>query len=163
MVQQIASFYRQSLTEDPTGQVTLAEEFDLQETYLKLEKVRFPKRLQTRFDLPDALANHPVPGMILQPLVENSVKYAVAHSTQPTTISVIAREEFGRLVISVFDDGPGLGGKDCGGTGIGLANVERRLKTAYGRDAHVVTGPAPGGGYATHIRIPLHTGPETGE
>ena len=155
MVQQIASFYRQSLTDDPTGQVPLAEEFALQDTYLKLEKVRFPRRLQFTFELPEHLADQPVPGMILQPLVENSVKYAVAQATTPVTISVVAREEYGRLVISVSDNGPGDPAEGSGGTGIGLANVRRRLETAYGREAHVLSGPAPGGGYATHIRIPL--------
>lgn len=155
MVQSIASFYRQSLNAEPTSDVTLAEEFELQRHYLEIEAVRFPKRLKIDFDLPDDLADAMIPGMILQPLVENSVKYAVAESVEPVTISISAREEFGRLVVSVADDGPGTSFSDRrGGHGIGLRNVRQRLSARFGNEASIASGPQARG-YATHIRIPL--------
>ena len=123
MIQSIAGFYRHSLAEDPTGDVPLADEFELQRQYLAIEAVRFPDRLEAVFDLPGELAEARVPGMILQPLVENSVKYAVAPHKQPVTIRVAAREDYGRLAITVEDDGPGKPGGDGGGFGIGVANV----------------------------------------
>jgi len=102
-----------------------------------------------------------VPGMILQPLVENSVKYAVAASTDPTTIEIKAREDLDRLVITVSDDGPGANGDENGngngsehGHGIGLINVRQRLAARFGDDTQVTSGPTENG-YATHIRIPL--------
>ena len=157
MVESIANFYRQSLTSEPTVDVALDEEFELQRHYLDIEAFRFPERLRVAIDLPEKLADALVPGMILQPLVENSVKYAVAESTRPITITIAAREEFGRLVITVEDNGPeGANGKE-GGHGIGLTNVRQRIEARFGKDATVTSGPIEGG-YATHIRIPLMRG-----
>ncbi len=158
MVQSIASFYRQSLTSEPTVDVTLDEEFDLQRHYLEIEAVRFPERLQVKIELPPHLADARIPGMILQPLVENSVKYGVSESTRPITITISAREEFSRLVVSVEDDGPGGVISDVDhGHGIGLTNVRQRLEARFGAEANLVSGPVQGG-YATHIRVPLVRG-----
>ncbi|HEX5644746.1 MAG TPA: histidine kinase, partial [Erythrobacter sp.] len=98
MIQTMSRFYRHSLADDPTGDVLLADEFDLQKLYLDIETVRFPERLRCVFDLPAELSDARVPGMILQPLVENSVKYAVSPVSRPVTITIAAREEFDRLV-----------------------------------------------------------------
>ena len=156
MVQTMANFYRQSLTDDPTADLPLTEEFALQRHYLDIESVRFPDRLVVALDLPPQLGEARVPGMILQPLVENSVKYGVANSTRPVRIAISAREEYGRLVLTVEDDGPGPGTLDEAGHGygIGLENVRQRLEARYGDKAHMVSGPT-GDGYATHVRIPL--------
>ena len=156
MIQTIASFYRHSLADDASADVGLGDEFALQQHYLDIEAVRFPDRLRPVFDLPDSLAGARVPGMILQPLVENSVKYGVAPVARPVTIRVSAREEFDRLVIEVHDDGPGLPQGANHGFGIGLANVRDRLEARFGRDAALVSGPVEGG-YRTEIRIPLVT------
>ncbi|MEO1048738.1 MAG: histidine kinase, partial [Pseudomonadota bacterium] len=120
MIQSISRFYRHSLADEPTSDVALADEFDLQRQYLEIEAVRFPDRLRPVFDLPGELADARVPGMILQPLVENSVKYAVSPVTRTVTITVAAREEFDRLVVSVSDDGPGVPAGIKHGFGIGL-------------------------------------------
>jgi LytS/YehU family sensor histidine kinase len=116
--------------------------------------VRFPDRLKTVFRVPDDLSQAPVPGMILQPLVENSIKYAVAATTRAVTITIAARSEGGRLVLTVSDDGPGKTGHEAG-TGIGLANVRSRLAARYGTSAHVDSGPRPEGGYVTMLTLPL--------
>lgn len=93
--------------------------------------------------------------MILQPLVENSVRYGVAPVTRAVTVSLTAREEYGRLVIEVSDDGPGGSGSG-GGFGIGLANVRDRLAASYGEDASLVSGPSGDGGWRSVIRMPLN-------
>ena len=157
MIQTISTFYRRSLAGDPTADVPLAEEIRLQRLYLEIETVRFPERLRTRFEIPEALETACVPGMILQPLVENSVKYAVAGLSRPVTVTLAAREEHGRLVLTVSDDGPGasaLSPGTAGGCGIGLQNVRDRLAARFGAEASVVSG-ATGAGYATIIRLPL--------
>ena len=154
MIQTISRFYRHSLADEPTSDVPLKDEFDLQKLYLDIEAVRFPERLTCDFDLPDDLADARVPGMILQPLVENSVKYAVSAVNRNVTISVRAREEFDRLVIVVSDNGPGVPAGSSGGFGIGLANVRDRLEARFGSDIGFASGPVPGG-YKTEIRIPL--------
>lgn len=157
MIQSLSRFYRRSLAEDISSDVDLADEFQLQRQYLEIEKVRFPERLKTRYDLPDGLQRCQVPGMILQPLVENSVKYGVSASAAPVTVCLEAREEYGRLVITVADNAApkkkGAGKSD--GFGIGLANVRDRLAARFGADATVTSGPVEGGGYETQLRIPL--------
>ena len=160
MIQTISTFYRRSLADDPTADVPLSAEFELQKLYLDIEAVRFPERLRAVYDLPDDLMSARVPGMILQPLVENSVKHAVAPSSGKVTITIAARIEYGRLVLTVSDDGQSAGAKaDCvarDGHGIGLTNVRQRLEARFGRDASIVSGNI-GQGFATHIRIPLVT------
>lgn len=159
MIQSLSRFYRHSLAEDTSADVELADEFDLQRQYLEIEKVRFPERLKTRYDLPAALAGCRVPGMILQPLVENSVKYGVSASAAPVTVCLEAREEYGRLVIAVADNAPvkakARARKNGNGFGIGLANVRDRLAARFGAQASVTSGPLDGGGYETQVRIPL--------
>lgn len=154
MIQTMSRFYRHSLADDPTGDVPLDDEFDLQQLYLEIEAVRFPERLKSVFDLPADIADARVPGMILQPLVENSVKYAVSRVNRPVTITVEAREEFDRLVITVSDNGPGVPEDAQHGFGIGLANVRDRLEARFGPDIVLESGPVAGG-YRTEIRIPL--------
>lgn len=154
MIQTISRFYRHSLANEPTADVALRDEFDLQRLYLDIEAVRFPKRLVCVFDLPHDLEDARVPGMILQPLVENSVKYAISAVARPVTITLAAREEFDRLVITVSDDGPGVPQGAHHGFGIGLANVRDRLEARFGADIGFTSAPVPGG-YRTEIRIPL--------
>jgi signal transduction histidine kinase len=154
MIQTISRFYRHSLANEPTADVALRDEFDLQKLYLDIEAVRFPTRLVCVFDLPDDLEEARVPGMILQPLVENSVKYAISPVSRPVTITLAAREEFDRLVITVSDDGPGVPQGAHHGFGIGLANVRDRLEARFGPDIGFSSAPVPGG-YRSEIRIPL--------
>ncbi|PKP63973.1 MAG: sensor histidine kinase [Alphaproteobacteria bacterium HGW-Alphaproteobacteria-9] len=154
MIQTISRFYRHSLATEPTADVALKDEFDLQKLYLDIEAVRFPTRLVTVFDLPADLEEARVPGMILQPLVENSVKYAVSPVSRRVTITLAARAELDQLVITVSDDGPGVPQGGSHGLGIGLANVRDRLEARFGPDIGFTSGPVSGG-YRTEIRIPL--------
>jgi hypothetical protein len=161
MIQTLSTFYRRSLAEDPTADVPLREEFALQKMYLDIEAVRFPQRLRAEYHLPPALAEARVPGMILQPLVENSVKHAIAPSSSTVTITLSAKAEYGRLVITVADDGDAASRKEepKDGFGIGLTNVRERLEARFGSEASIVSGKVPGG-YVTHLRLPLIGPPE---
>ena len=164
MIQQLSTFYRRSLADDPTADVPLREEFALQQLYLDIEAVRFPRRLRAKYELPAELEDVRVPGLILQPLVENSVRHAVAPSSGAITLTLAAREEYGRLVLTVSDDGNGGGGNADAraGHGIGLANVRERLAARFGEEATIVSGPVPGG-YSTQLRLPIMHGPEDEE
>jgi signal transduction histidine kinase len=157
MIQTLSTFYRRSLADDPTADLSLAEEVEMQRHYLGIEAVRFPERLRSEFDIPAELAELLVPGMLLQPIVENSVKYAVAARSQPVTITIAAREEFARLVITVSDDGPGAASEPSFGYGIGLANVRDRLAARFGEAASLASGPSAEGGWRTVIRLPMVT------
>ncbi len=155
MIQTLSAFYRRSLAEDPTGESMLDQEVALQRAYLEIETVRFPDRLITKIDVPATLESAVVPGMILQPLVENAVKYAVAPTRRPVTVTIAAHEDFGRLVIEVSDDGPVAPHSGKAGFGIGLANVRDRLEARYGNEASLAAGPVPGGGWRAVLRLPL--------
>lgn len=162
MIQTLSTFYRRTLSGDPTGDIKLSEEIDLQKLYFAIEAIRFPNRLCTKMDIDPAAVDAMVPGMILQPLVENSVKYAVAATHNPVTVAISARREGGQLVVSVSDDGPGVKpGAHSGGAagcGIGLANVRDRLRARYGAAGTMTFGPRPEGGFQTVLRMPLEQG-----
>ncbi|WP_459789013.1 sensor histidine kinase [Alteriqipengyuania sp. 357] len=155
MIQAVSNFYRHSLAEEPTEDVALTDEIALQRDYLAIEEVRFPERLLVRIDLPQELERARVPGMILQPLVENSVRYAVARSTTPVHVMIEAFALNDRLHLVVSDDGPGLGEAGTGGFGIGLSNVRDRLRARFGEQAKVFSGRAGDRGYRTELIMPL--------
>ena len=157
MILNLSTFFRTSLSGDPTEDVRLAEEFQLQRLYLDIEAVRFPKRMLFEIDLPDALRDACVPGLILQPLVENAVKYGVARSRKPVTIRVNAREDSGGLLVTVENDGAVVKDDADGphGTGVGLANVRDRLLARFGDTASCRWGPLPGGGFSVILSLPI--------
>ena len=154
MIQAVSNFYRHSLAEEPTEDVALEDEIALQRDYLAIEQVRFPERLLSAITLPQSLARARVPGMILQPLVENSVRYAVARSTTPVRVSIEAFAADSKLHLVVADNGPGLPEGTGGGFGIGLSNVRDRLRARFGDRATILTGRAEDGGYRTELIMP---------
>ena len=154
MIQNLSTFYRTSLSSDPLEEVTLAEEVELQKQYLGIEAVRFPERLRTRIEIVPSLLNEKVPALILQPLVENAIKYGVSRSTRPVTVSISAEASDGWMTITVDDDGEDSPAKDHG-NGIGLANVRDRLEARYGDSAKLTNGRRPDGGFRASITIPI--------
>jgi two-component sensor histidine kinase len=155
MILNLATFFRTSLTGDPTEDVQLAEEIQLQRLYLDIEAVRFPDRLKVEIDLPDGLSRACVPGLILQPLVENAVKYGVSRSKRPVLIHIRAQEEQGKLQLFVQDDGEAVDNETVHGTGVGLRNVRDRLAARYGEEGRSLWGRRPEGGFAVMLEMPL--------
>jgi len=158
MIQTLSTFYRHSLSGDPTTDIALLDEIEMQKLYLKIEAVRFPNRLLANIDIDEAVRDAKVPGMILQPLVENSVKYAVAATQRPVTIGIKARRDGRDLLVMVSDDGPGVPVSKADGCGIGMRNVRDRLRARYGDAAQITFGQQPDGGFATVLRMPLELG-----
>lgn len=155
MIMSLSNFYRTSLTGDPLEEVPLSEEVHLQKLYLDIEGVRFPDRLSTVIDIPDALMSCCVPGLILQPLVENAIKYGVSRTSKPVIITIAASQTEDMLHIRVSDDGDLAPGVDDGGNGIGLVNVRDRLTARYGEDGRIAYGPQENGGFAVHLTLPI--------
>ena len=154
MIMNLATFFRTSLTGDPTEDVTLAEEIRTQRLYLEIEQNRFPERLLVTIDVPPELEQALVPGFILQPIVENAIKYGVSRSIDPVTVAIRARAEEGNLLISVVDDGcPSF--EAAAGTGVGLKNVTDRLATHFDGAASIAYGPRPDGGFRVDLKLPL--------
>ncbi|MEJ2410757.1 MAG: histidine kinase [Novosphingobium sp.] len=158
MIQTLSTFYRRTLSGDPTNDLRLVDEIELQKLYFAIEAVRFPNRLLTRIDIDPEAVDAMVPGMILQPIVENSVKYAVAATMQPVTVTIKAAREGGQLVIAVSDDGPGTGRSKAEGCGIGLNNVRDRLRARFGQAGRLTVGKRAEGGFEAVLRMPLERG-----
>ncbi|MEO0441679.1 MAG: histidine kinase [Pseudomonadota bacterium] len=157
MILNLSKFYRTSLSGDPLEDVALSEEVHLQNLYLDIEAVRFPKRLKTETDIPDELMDVLVPGLILQPLVENAIKHGVAHSKRPVTISISARTAGDFLKLTVADDGDAQpqSKSSAHNNGIGLANVRDRLETRFGSQAKLRTSYPETGGFIAELTMPL--------
>ncbi len=157
MILNLSKFYRTSLSGDPLEDVPLSEEVHLQHLYLDIEAVRFPNRLRTKIDITDDLLGVLVPGLILQPLVENAIKHSVSHSKVPVTITISAKADGDSLILTVADDGKSAPLSSSGeeGEGIGLANVRDRLETRFGRDANLKTLRPEAGGYMVELTMPL--------
>jgi LytS/YehU family sensor histidine kinase len=153
MVVRLSDFFRRSLAIDPTEDVTLSQEVELQRLYLEIERTRFPDRLRFEVALDDGSAEVKVPALLLQPLVENAVKHGVARSERPTCIQIRARVDGPVLEIVVENDAP-ASGSSPNGERVGLSNVRDRLRSRFGDEAGLECAEAPGGGFRNIIRIP---------
>lgn len=154
MLENLADFLRATLTHDAEGEITLRDEIKLQSLYLDVERVRFPNRLRVEKNVPAELLDALVPNLITQPLVENSVKHALAQSDGRVTLKIAASNDYGRLRIEVGDSG-GTGERPASGAGVGLRNVANRLKLHFGDEASFDCGPTAGGGFRSTLVIPL--------
>ena len=155
MTENLADFLRLSLVLDPQQLITLREELRLQDLYLSIEQVRFPDRLKVSFDVPDELQGALVPSLIAQPLIENSVKHAVAHSTEAVELRIAASASGDRLELVIEDSGGNAPDSSAKGGHLGLSNISQRLAVHYGSDARLETGPTPKGGFRNLISLPL--------
>ena len=164
MILKLSNFFRTSLSLDPSADVSLAEELALQRLYLDIEQVRFPKRLKVEIDVPEDLRDARVPGLILQPVVENAIKYGVSGAREPILLTISAREAGpGRFIIEVTNSKGGAQGRKRSsqaspGTGVGLVNVCQRLAARFGASANCEFGPLADGGYRVSLTLPLDRG-----
>lgn len=169
MLMALSTFFRTSLTLDPSADVTLAEEIDLQRLYLDIEMARFPDRLEVHVRVPPDLENALMPALILQPIVENAIKYGVSKSREGVTILIEARrlDGGGSMAVEISDRprdlrDAGSAPRAQGGTGVGLLNVCQRLDARWGARARCRYGPLEGGGYQVSLTMPLEiAGPES--
>ena len=168
MLTRLSSFLRHTLVTQPGGKVSVAQEVETLQLYLSIERMRFEERLQTDFKVEDLAAKAQIPSMLLQPLIENAIKYGVSPQEEGAEISLLAQIVGPRLRITVSDTGPGV---DVGGvaedlpvvmathkrrdsTGVGLANIRDRLAQAYGDDHRFEIRSPETGGFTVLIEIP---------
>ena len=186
MLTRLSAFLRHTLVSQPGSKVTVAQEVDTLKLYLEIERMRFEERLRTRFQIDPAAQAAELPSMLLQPLVENAIKYAVGPQEEGAEISICAQLVGPRLRVTVSDTGPGLPdgqraasvlarmtgeGNNAAvtgpvaassaarptSTGVGLANIRDRLAQAYGED-HLFEIRTPAeGGFTVVIELPHET------
>ena len=157
MVVRLARIMRRRLrTQDHFS--PLRDELDFIGDYLAIELERFGDKLRVVREIDPASADIPVPSMLLQPLVENSIKHGIANRINGGTITLRARRAGGRLSIEVEDDGVGIPEnapeESKGGAGIGVSNVRERLQVLYGHDYTMAIESQPGRGTRVSIDIP---------
>lgn len=163
MLLALSTFFRTSLSLDPGANVTLAEEIDLQRLYLDIEKARFPDRLHVEIDVPETLEQARLPALLLQPIVENAIKYGVSKSRKAVVIRIEARHlDDHRMVLEVSNRLKNGGREDLTaatheGTGLGLRNVCQRLDARFGNRASCRFGALSSGGFKVSITMPVET------
>jgi hypothetical protein len=160
MTDKLSSFLRTSLASNPTKLVPVKDELELMSEYLEIESVRFGDRLIVDIGCAEAARELCVPGMLIQPLVENAVKHGVAQSTEPVTITIDAHIDGEVLCLSVANDrAGGEPAPKAVGASVGLSNTRKRLASLYGDRASLTAEPV-NGGYLARICIPI---PEAAE
>jgi LytS/YehU family sensor histidine kinase len=160
MVTKLSSFLRYSLDNDPMLKITLAQELKALKLYLDIEKVRFEDHLGLQMDIEEGAERALIPSLLLQPLVENAIKYAIAKSEEGGNLLIAARVFAGDLLLEVRDDGPGVEIVDSqipGANGVGLRNTRERLQELYGPHHSFRLEQADPHGLVIHIRVPFET------
>lgn len=160
MVSRLSDFLRYSLDKDPIKKVQLQQEVQALELYLDIEKVRFDERLDVVWKTDDETMQALVPSLILQPLIENAIKYAISKMENGGQICVATRL-FGRdLLLEVSDNGPGANivngqmERSSSSGGVGLTNIQERLYSLYGNNYSFVVSHNDPAGIKVSIRIP---------
>lgn len=157
MVTKLSSFLRFSLDNDPMQRITLAAEIKALELYLDIEKVRFEDRLNLQLTIDDAAKDALIPSLLLQPLIENAVKYGIARAEGGGKLVISAKVFAGDLLLELSDDGPGcelVDGAIPNAKGVGLRNTRERLATIYGNTHSIRLTNTHPHGLTIHIRIP---------
>lgn len=160
MLEQLGDLLRISLAHSAEHEIPLSQEISFIDRYLKLQTVRFDQRLQVTLNPDPQVLDALVPPFILQPLVENAVRYGAAARTSPTLVKVDAWRDNGHVCLQVRDDGPGLpsGWSFERNAGIGLSNTRERLRHLYGPDGHSFeVASEPLGGVRVRLRLPFTT------
>src|SRR5437016_10231645 len=158
MLARLSSFLRYTLANEPTAKVTLAQEVETLKLYLEIEKMRFEDRLRPHFRNEPATIGASLPSLLLQPLIENAIKYAVTPAENGADIWITAKREGQAVRIEVADNGHGAESAGSPSTGVGLANIRDRLSQAYGAANRFETKQNDKGGFSVIIEIPYETG-----
>ncbi len=157
LMARLSDLLRMTLDNVEQPLVSLKQEMEFLSGYLEIEQTRFRDRLSVEVDVEAAALEASVPNMLLQPLVENALRYAVAPRSTPGRVRIRARREGARLLLAVEDNGPGLppGWQDPLKSGPGLANTRARLEQLYGSEQSVHLGNLAEGGLRVALSLPF--------
>jgi two-component system LytT family sensor kinase len=156
MIRRLSDLLRYSLSTSETPEVPLGEEMHSAKIYLEIQKIRFEERLDFAFDVADDAVDALVPGFLLQPLVENAVKFSLADGRRAVRVTVGAAREDGKLRVSILDNGPGILQDEMElSSGVGVRTTRARLRQLYGDAQSIALETAASGGGSVSIVIPL--------
>lgn len=153
MVQQLSDFLRGTIKKEETQWVTLQEELQYLQLYLDIEKVRFGNRLATAIEIDESTLPLKLPALLLQPIVENAIKFGLYDTTGDTVIRIYAAKEENNLVIKVMNPFDPETSSPKQGTGFGLKSVQRRLYLLFARTDLLIT-EAKDNTFITVVKIP---------
>ena len=160
MLIKLSKFLRYSLDHSPFDRVNLAHEIETSQLYLDIEKVRFSERLKLTFDIEDSVRDWLVPTMLLQPIIENSIKHGISKNERGGKLEIHAFRDKETLIIEVIDDGPGIAGiKEQASdyfipSGVGISNIRNRLSELYGDNYELSFANVAPRGLSVKVRIP---------
>jgi sensor histidine kinase YesM len=155
MLEHLIGYLHGALPDMRAATSTLGREFQLADHYLALMAIRFGERLRYRVDCPAALADTPMPPLMLMTLVENAVKHGLEPQPGPVSITLSAERAGNALRVTVLDDGAGLGRAASPGEGVGLSNLRERLAAMYGHTAGFTLSRAREGLTEARLMLPL--------
>jgi signal transduction histidine kinase len=157
MLMRLSDLLRIALDQPGVQEVALKDELDFLAKYLEIEQARFGDRLTVHFDVDPITLDAQVPNLILQPLVENSIRHAIAMKVEPGIIEIRTRRVGEELVLDVGDNGPGFAVRlqPPRGRGVGLANTRSRLEHLYGAGGRLEFSERAGGGLIVRVTVPF--------
>jgi two-component system LytT family sensor kinase len=158
-IARLSELLRLFLASSTIHEVPLNEELRILNLYLEIERARFEDRLRVVYEVPPSLQDATVPSLILQPLVENSIRHGIGRRAGPGYITVAAESEGDTLVVRVTDNGAGFDDdlKQPSPEGVGLSITRGRLESLYGGRQSLVLRSVPSGGVEARITMPLRT------
>jgi two-component system, LytTR family, sensor kinase len=159
MITQLSELLRLTLRASRAHEIPLSEELEITRLYMDLMQKRFENKLRVTYSIDPSLNNSLVPQLILQPLLENSLRHGMKSGAAVMELSVSAHRENGSLILQVLDTGVGLGEMEPSGVfgrGLGLSNIRDRLAQLYGEGQQFSIVNRPTGGAEVTLRVPLH-------
>jgi two-component system, LytTR family, sensor kinase len=159
MLDRLSRFLRATLAEDPGQTVTIAQDMETLQLYLDIERMRFQDRLRVVCEIDPGAVTTKIPALLLQPLVENAIKYAVAPSEEGATITVRAERNGNRIRLVVADTGVGMASGALMPKGVGIANTRERLMQLYGEDQRMMISSNDPNGVIITIDLPALVDP----
>lgn len=153
-IERLSGVLQYAITSGKSSSVRLGDELDAVRDYLGIEQARFGARLRSSIDVSPELYEHPLPPMLLQPLVENAVLHGLGSRVQGGEIRITGRTEGNAIVLTVSDDGVGPGGSTRKGNRVGLSSVRERIALTFGSAGTFLTRARVGGGFEAELRVP---------